>query len=65
MGLDPERDGFGGVEQGFIERIAGREAAGQIGKPDADGVVGTCILDDGDVMGHVSRLAAPLVLLRL
>lgn len=42
--LDPERDGLGRMLQGFVERIAGGEAAGEVGEPDADRMVGTGVL---------------------
>ncbi len=56
MLLYPERNCFWRVEQGLVQSIAGRKATGQIGKPEPNGMVWACILDDGDVMGHVSRV---------
>lgn len=55
--LDPEREDLRSIRHGFVQRVAGRESAGQIREPDADGMVGAGILDDGDVVGHQAAVS--------
>ena len=41
-----------GIAQRVVDIIAGRKAAGKIGKPDADGLVRSGIFNNGDIVGH-------------
>jgi hypothetical protein len=51
--LGPEFKSCGRIQHRLIERIARRDAAWQIRKPDADNLA-FFIFDDGGVMGHAS-----------
>ncbi len=50
--LGPEFKSCGRVQHRLIERIARRDAAWQIRKPDADSLA-FFIFDDGNIVGHM------------
>src|SRR5690606_19975715 len=61
-GVDPGGDRFPGSVHGFLERVAGREAAGEVWYHDAKGRRLTSFFDQDRIVHHVSpaclRIAA-------
>jgi hypothetical protein len=50
--LGVKRQSLVSIAQRVVDVVAGREATGKIGKPDADGLVRPSIFNDGDIVGH-------------
>ena len=57
--LRVKRNRLAGVQKRLVHRVAGRETAGQIRKPQADGLIRSRVLNDGDVMRH-RLISSPL-----
>jgi hypothetical protein len=49
----PKFETLGSIQHGLVERLARRDAAEQIRKPDTYGLAFR-LFDDGDIMGHAS-----------